>query len=181
MKKILLSFSLIAGLTLSVFAQQQNQKIKVGIGGEFLYALGSTAEFYNLGYGVSAQGEYLFSPKLSATLSGGYMVLTINKLFKEIYEEWDVKIDSKTFYPVKAGLKYNLNKTFYAAAEAGASISKDKTARGNSFAYAGGLGSSFEVSSKASLDFGLRYEEWAVSAKDRLSFIGFRAAYSFGL
>lgn len=179
MKNIFLSLFLISGLFFSVNAQQE-AKYKASLGAELLYATGSTAEFYNIGYGASVQGEYKLSPKLDATLSGGYMVLTLNKLYKEIFEPWNNTLGDKTFYPVKAGLKYNFHKRYYGLAEGGASFSKDKVARGTSFAYAAGVGTSFVISTRSSLDLGLRYEEWAVTSSDRLSFAGIRAAYVFG-
>lgn len=180
MKHLILSLFLTASLFFSANAQQQNTKYKASLGGEFLYALGSTAEAYNIGYGASLQGEYILTPKLNATLSGGYIIQTLNKLYKEIFLAWNNELGDLTFYPVKAGLKYNFNKNFYVAAEAGAAISKDKLARGNSFAYAGGGGAKFDISERSSLDFGLRVEEWALTSKDRLTFAGFRAAYVFG-
>jgi hypothetical protein len=180
MKHIILSLFLITGLFFSASAQQQDAKYKVSLGGELLYALGSTAEAYNIGYGASIQGEYVLTPKLNATLSGGYVIQTLSKVYKEIFLPWDDTIGDKTFYPVKAGLKYNFYNSFYAAAEAGAAISKDKVARGNSFAYAAVIGTRFVISEKSSLDLGIRFEEWAVSSTDRLSFGGIRAAYVFG-
>lgn len=181
MKHVILSLFLIAGLFFSASAQQQQDaKYKVSLGGELMYALGSTAEAYNIGYGASVQGEYILTPKLNVTLSGGYIIQTLNKLYKEIFLPWNNTIGDKTFYPVKAGLKYNFNKALYAAAEGGAAFSKDKIARGTSFAYAAGLGTKFTISEKSSLDLGVRFEEWAVSSGDRLSFAGLRAAYVFG-
>ena len=178
--KPLLSLFLLAGLFFSASAQQQDTKYKVSVGGELMSALGSTAEFYNIGYGASLQGEYRLSSKLSATLSGGYILQTVNKLYKEIFLPWDVSIDDKTFYVAKVGGKYNFYKRYYAAAEGGVAISKDKVARGNSFAYAAVIGTSFEISKRSSIDVGIRFEEWAVSSRDRLSFGGLRAAYVFG-
>lgn len=180
MKRILLSFSLIAGLIFSALAQQQDPNFKVSVGGEFLYAVGDVTKFYDFGYGASLQGEYKLSPKLSATASGGYVILAVSKLYEAIYSPWGVKFDNSTFYPVKGGLKYKFHPNFYAAGEAGAAISKNQAVRATSFAYAGGLGAAFPFSSKSSLDVGLRYEAWALSTKDVYSFVGLRAAYVFG-
>lgn len=178
--RYLVSLFLIAGLFFSASAQQQEAKYKVSLGGEFLYAVGSTAEFYDIGYGGSVKGEYVITPKLSATVSGAYIIQRINKLYKEIFLPWGNVIGDKTFYVAKGGGKYTLYKNYYVAAEGGLAISKDKVARGNSFAYAAGVGTNFEISKKSSIDVGLRFEEWAVSSGDRLSFAGLRAAYVFG-
>lgn len=180
MKKIILSFLMTAVLGFSAFAQQHDQKIKVSIGAEYLHPFGDFTEYYSMGYGASLQGEYKVSPQLSATLSGGYTILAINKLYKGIYSPWGVDLKNSVFYPVKAGLKYDLHKHIYAAAEAGASISKDQNMRATSFAYAGGLGTKFEISSKSSIDLGLRYEAWSLNSNNTYSFVGIRAAYVFG-
>lgn len=186
MKKILLSFSLLAGLTFSTLAQQsaltlqQDPKIKVSIGGEYLYAIGNSAEYLNAGYGASIQGEYMVLPKFKVTASAAFVSLSPSKLYREIYEPWyGSKIPNSVYYPVKAGAKYYFLENFYAAAEAGATITTEEN-RTTSFVYVGGLGSSFEVSSKSSIDVGLRYETWALSAKSKDTFVGLRAAYCFG-
>ena len=180
MKHIIVSLSLIVGIFFSASAQERTSKYKISLGGEFLYALGSTGEFYSSGYGGSLQGEYKLSPKLNITASGGYISLAVSKLYKDIFTPWNVELSSKIFYPVKAGLKYNFHKNFYAGAEAGAAISKDQNARATSLAYAGGLGNTFVISPKSSLDVGIRYEAWALSANNTYSFAGIRAAYVFG-
>lgn len=180
MKHLILSLSLLAGLFFSASAQQQDSKYKVSLGGELLYALGNTAEFYNIGYGASVLGEYKLSPKLNITASGGYTIVSVSKLYKDIYSPWGIDYKDLVIYPAKAGLKYNFHKNFYAAAEAGAAISPDQDARETSFAYAGGLGAILPVSSKSSFDIGLRYESWALSASNSYSFAGLRAAYVFG-
>lgn len=180
MKHIILSLALIIGIFFSISAQEQASKYNVSLGGEFLYTLGSAAEFYSAGYGASLQGEYKLLPKLSITASGGYISLSVSKLYKDIFTPWNTELSSKIFYPVKAGLKYNFHKNFYAGAEAGAAISKDQNARANSLAYAGGLGTTFVISPKSSLDIGIRYEAWALSVNNTYSFGGLRAAYVFG-
>jgi len=180
MKKLVLSFSLLIGLFLSATAQESDSKYKVSLGPEYLYTFGDVAEFYSMGYGASLQGELKLTPKLSVTASGGYLTLSVSKLYKQVVEPWGAEPQNTIIYPAKAGLKYSLFKNIYAAAEAGAAISPNEVARATSFAYAGGLGTSFAVSSKSSLDLGLRYEAWSLNANDTYSFIGIRAAYVFG-
>ncbi len=181
MKKLVGSLALIIGLTFSVLAQDQTSKYKVSLGGEFLYPVGEQVmEYYSNGYGASLQVEYKLTPKLNVTASGGYISLSLSKLYKEIYTPWNVELSNKIFYPVKAGLKYNFYKSFYAAAEGGASISKDKAVRETSFAYAAGVGTNFVISAKSSIDLGVRYESWALNANNSYSFAGLRAAYVFG-
>ncbi len=179
MKQIILSFFLITGLFFSASAQQ-DAKYKVSLGGEFLNPMGSTAEVYSVGYGGSLKGEYKLSPKFNTTLSVGYTTVATSKLYKAIFTPWGGNVDNTVVYPAKAGLKYNLNKIFYAAADAGVAFSAEPTVRSHSFAYSGGVGTSFEISPKSSIDVGVRYEEWALSTKVRDSFAVLRAAYVFG-
>ncbi len=180
MKQFLLSFSLLTGIAFSAIAQQQDSKIKVSVGGEYLIAAGGSAEYLGSGYGASLQGEYTILPKLNLTASAAYISLAASKLYKEIYEPWfGAKIPNSIYYPVKAGAKYYLHKNFYAAAEAGASITNEKNSE-TSFAYAGGIGGSFAISPKSSIDIGVRYETWALSVNSRDTFVGVRAAYRFG-
>ncbi len=181
MKKIVGSLALIIGLSFSALAQDETPKYKVSLGGEFLYVIGNAVEFHNVGYGASLQGEYKLTPKLNVTASGGYISLGVSKLYKDIYSPWLTEsIKNPILYPVKAGLKYNFHKKIYAAAEAGAAIAPSNAIRATSFAYAGGLGTNFEVSSKSSIDVGVRYEAWSLNANNTYSFVGLRAAYVFG-
>ncbi len=180
MKQFLLSFSLLACLSFCAVAQQQDSKIKLSVGGEYLIAVGNSAEYLGAGYGASLQGEYTILPKLNLTASAAYISLAASKLYKEIYEPWyGAKIPNSVYYPVKAGAKYYLHKNFYAAAEAGASITTEE-GRETSFAYAGGIGGSFAISAKSSIDIGVRYETWALSINSKDTFVGVRAAYRFG-
>lgn len=178
MKQLILSLFLITVLSFSASAQQ-DAKYKVSLGLELLNPMGSSAEVYGLGYGASAKGEYRLTPKLGATLSVGYTMVPTSKLYKAIFTPWEGNVEDVVVYPAKAGLKYQLNKIFYIAAEAGAAVSRETT-RATTFAYAGGIGSSFEISSRGSIDLGLRYEEWAETAKSRDSFAALRIAYVFG-
>lgn len=181
MNKFLGSLTLIIALSFSAMAQEQAPKYKVSLGGEFLYTIGSAAEFYDMAYGASLQVEYKLAPKLNVTASGGYMSLQVSKLYQDIFEPWVTeKIPNSIVYPVKAGLKYTFYKNFYAAAEAGAALAEPNAVRGTSFAYSGGFGTNFDVSPKSTIDVGLRYEAWALSTSDTYSFIGLRAAYAFG-
>jgi hypothetical protein len=179
MKKILLMFSLLAGLTFTAIAQQQDSKYKVSIGGEYLIPAGSTAEYNGNSIGASIQGEYKLLPKLSVTASAGYMQISYSKLFKEIWKPWLGDLSASTFYPVKGGAKYFVLKNVYAMGEAGAAITTEKD-RSTSFAYAGGLGTAINFSKKSSIDVSARYETWALSSSSKSTFIGIRAAYAFG-
>lgn len=175
MKKFLLSIVLFAGLGLSANAQKEGAVNKISIGAEFVYPLELLEASYKIGYGASVQGEYNVWSRLNLTASAGYLSLAFNDVNIAYLEKVGLPTSNATFYPVKAGAKYYYGK-FYAAAEIGGTFSADKA--GTSLAYAGGLGTSFSIAPKSSLDFGLRYEEWNLNG--RYPFVGLRAAYSFG-
>jgi hypothetical protein len=186
MKKLILSFAIVIGLAFTANAQTEGAVNKISIGGDFLYpATGLLAESYNLGYGGSLAGEYNIYKKLNVTLSAGYLAMVYKQKVKDIYVEISPDITKNDVsYPVRAGAKYYFGK-IYGAADAGVAISLDND-RNSSFIFAGGFGTSYSVSPKSSIDVGVRYEGWSSYAEANTkttisSFVGLRAAYSFGL
>lgn len=175
-------FLFLLGLVLSFnAAKAQKSDIRLGLGIDVLNPIGSTGEVYSMGYGAFVKGEYLLSENLAATLSGGYTTLQLSNLYKSIFTPWGVELKDIKVYPAKAGLKYNLSKVFHIAAEAGMAFSADQTVRGNSFAYAGGVGANFALSARSSFSADVRFEEWALTAKSRDSFGVLRLAYTVKL
>ena len=185
MKKLILSFAFIIGIAFTTKAQKEGAVNKISIGGDFLYpATGLLKESYNLGYGGSLQGEYNVMDKLNLTLSAGYLAMVYKQQIKDIYATtFPDSTKNDVSYPIKLGVKYYFGK-IYGAADAGVSISLDSD-RNSSFVFAGGVGTSYSVSPKSSIDVGIRYEGWSsyvdANTKTKLStFVGLRAAYSFG-
>lgn len=186
MKKLILSFAIIIALFSTANAQKEGAINKISIGGDFLYpATGLLADSYNLGYGGSLQGEYNIYKKLNITLSAGYLAMTYKQEIKDV---WAITFPDSTkndvSYPIKAGVKYYFGK-IYGAADAGIALSLDND-RNSSFIFSGGFGTSYSVSPKSSIDVGVRYEGWSSYAESNTkttisSFVGLRAAYSFGL
>ncbi len=176
MKKLVLSLALVAGLGLAASAQTEGAVRKLSIGGE--YGFPTEKGTKDLMYaGGSLQFEQPVAKSLNLTLSGGY----ISQMFTGDTKDALKLANLKTSYgiiPLKAGLKYYFGGNFYAAGEAGAAISAEKGGN-TAFAFAPGLGASFSVADKSSLDFGLRYETWSNNGSS--SFVGLRAAYAFGL
>jgi len=167
MKKLLLSAAFIAGLGFTAAAQTEGAVQKLSIGAEvalptdegtngLMFAGGSVyyehpiAKSFNLTGAISYLS--LFSTEKNASGSLGYTSL-------------------------KAGGKYYFGGNFYAAGEVGATIQREGGI--GLFAFAPGLGASFSIANKSSLDFGLRFETW--SKNGSISFLGLRAAYAFGL
>lgn len=177
MKKLLLSLALISGLSLAANAQKEGPVNKISIGAEFVYPVGLFADSYKIGYGGSIMGEYNVLKKLNLTGSVGYTSLTYTKELKSTYESIGLPTSNVVYYPAKLGVKYYYKK-LYGAAEIGGAISNEKS-RSTALTYAGGIGTSFSVSPKSSIDVGVRYEEWNLNG--RFPFVGLRAAYAFGL
>lgn len=181
MKTFLLILVLITCSFVTVMAQTQSSAAvhKVSIGAELAFPTGDLATSYGFGYGVSAQGEYNVLPNLNATISGGYLELAYSKLYKDLWQPWlDYKLKNTVVYPVKAGAKYYFGKRYYSAAEVGAAITSEE-GRATALSFAGGFGTSIAISPKSSVDVGARYEVWSMNGTT--TFIGVRAAYSFGL
>lgn len=168
MKKLVLSLALVAGLGFAANAQTEGAVKKLSIGAEVGLPTNEGSKDF-LFVGGSLQVEFPVAKSLNLTGSAGYTSFTYTGSGASL---------SAGFVPLKAGAKYYFGGNFYAAGEVGASISTE-TGGNTSFAYAPGLGASFSVSPKSSLDFGLRYETW--SNDGSISFVGLRAAYAFGL
>ncbi len=186
MKKLILSIAIILGLNIAAKAQSEGAVNKLSIGGDFLYpSTGLLADSYKFGYGANIQGEYHVLKKINLTLSAGYLTMAYLQKVKDAYAEtFPDSTKNDVSYPVRAGIKYYFGK-IYGIADGGVAISLDKD-RNSSFIFAGGLGRSFSVSQKSNIVVGFRYEGWSSyvesNTKTKIStFIGFRAAYSFGL
>ncbi|TKC08294.1 acyloxyacyl hydrolase [Pedobacter polaris] len=168
MKKLLLSLALVAGLGFAASAQTEGAVRKLSIGGEVGLPTESGSKDW-LYVGGSLQYEHPVAKSLNLTGSAGYTALTYTGSGPSL---------SLGFIPLKAGAKYYFGGNFYGAGEVGATISTENGG-GTAFAFAPGLGASFSVSDKSSLDFGLRYETWSNNGSS--SFVGLRAAWAFGL
>lgn len=177
MKKLLLSFALVAGLGFAANAQTEGAVRKLSIGAEFGFPTGEGSKD-NMIVGGSLQYEHPVASSFNITASAGYLSNMLTGDTKKFYEAAGAKT-SVGIIPLKAGGKYYFGGNFYGAAELGAAISTE-TGGGTAFVYSPGLGASFSVAEKSSLDFGVRYESWS---KDGATgrFIGLRAAYAFGL
>jgi len=183
MKSILTLIGLLCGLVFCANAQTSPtsaHKIFVRIGPEVLFPVGTTAELNGISPGVSLQGAYQILPQLELTLSAMAVSVPPSKLYRELWEPWyATKFKNSLFFPVKAGGRYQVLPRLFVAAQAGASIPKDSF-REVSFAYEAGLGTSFKCSGRSAFEIAAKYEAWALNAHSVTSFLGLRAAYSFG-
>lgn len=171
MKKSLLLFPVLFFLILTAKAQTQGAVQKLSIGAEIALPTSLGTKDLLLA-GGSLQYEYPVGKSVSVTGSGGYI-----SLFST-----DKNVPGNVgFIPVKAGIKYYFGNSFYAATELGATIGTDEGV-GTGLAFSAGLGTSLAVSPKSNVDLGVRFETWPQHGSfSNLSFVGFRAAYAFGL
>jgi hypothetical protein len=183
MKKLILSLAVVIGLAFTAKAQTEGAVNKISIGGDFLYpTTGLLADSYNLGYGASLEGEYNIWRKLNITLSASYLKMAYKQEVKDAYPEG---ISDDVYYPVNLGGKYYFEK-FYVSANSGIALSFDD-GRNSVFIYSAGLGKAFSVAPKSNIDFGLTFRGWTsyISSNNTKpstsTFVGLRAAYSFGL
>jgi opacity protein-like surface antigen len=176
MKKLLLSFALVAGLTYAASAQTEGAVRKLSIGAEVGLPTEKNSDLIIAG--GSLQFEQPIAKSLNLTISGGYLSLNATGDSRDYLEASGLK-KSTGIVPLKAGAKYYFGGNFYGAGEVGAAISTEEGG-GTAFAFAPTLGASFSVSDKSSLDFGLRYENWSRNGNSS-GIIGLRAAFAFGL
>ena len=182
MKKLILSFAIIIGIAFTTKAQKEGAVNKISIGGDFLYpTTGILADSYNLGFGGSLEGEYNIYKKLNITLSAGYLSMAYKQDVINFYPDG---LKNDAYFPVKLGVKYYFGK-IYASANSGIAVSLSND-RNSVFIYSGGVGTAFSVSPKSNIDVGLSFRGWtsyisSINTKPSTSsFIGLRAAYSFG-
>lgn len=177
MKKLLLSLTFVAGLGFAASAQTEGAVRKLSIGGDYGFPTESGSK--DISYvGGSLQFEQPVAKSLNLTLSGGYLSRMATGDTKDALKALGLQT-SVGFIPVKAGAKYYFGGNFYGAGELGASFSAESNGS-TGFAYAPGLGASFSLADKSSLDFGIRYEGWSYDGGST-SFVGLRLAYAFGL
>ena len=178
MKKAILSLLTIGALTYGASAQINSPITKISAGADLAIPTGDLALVSGLGFGGSVQGEFNLAKSLNLTGSVGYLSFGYKKEFKALFEQAGIDMGNVGAFPVKAGGKYYFGKVFYGAGELGASFS---TAKGSAtaFVYAPGVGVNFLLENKNSIDLGVRYESW--SNEGASSFLGFRAAFAFGL
>lgn len=183
MRKLLLTFAIVAVATVVSFAQNSpstSSKNKLGIGLEFGLPMGDAGDSYSIGFGGAGKFEAGVSKNFGITVTAGYTNFYIKKDIKDVLEAAGFDTDPAGFIPVKAGGKYYFGATqnFYAEGEVGAAIGTQKGSEA-SFIYAPGIGISFPVSNKSAIDAGARYESWVNDGS--FNQIGIRIAYKFGL
>ena len=166
------TFAIVIALLFSTSTYAQRASSKLGIGIDFAFPQGDFGSNVNYGVGPSVLFQSPIKTNLNFTVNVGYLRFNGDAVFANVkYREG--------FIPLKAGLRYFFSENIYGSAEAGVAISSASgSGSGTAFAYSPTLGVEFPVSSKGSIDAGIRYEGWSRSNGTR-SFIGLRAGYNF--
>jgi hypothetical protein len=171
MRKILLIAVLIVSAATASFAQTSKSSSSTGkfsIGAEAGLPVGDASDFYSFVIGASFKYEYPVAQSLYVTGSLGYNAFLTKSEFKDAGFK-----SSYGFIPLKAGLKYYIQDGFFAEGQLGVTFSTE-SGGGSAFAYAPGIGYSFNGGFEA----GLRYEGWPKDGATT-SQIGLRLAYRF--
>lgn len=170
MRKILLVAALMVGVAFTSFAQKSASKDagKFSVGLEAGLPIGDASDFYSAVLGVSFKYEHPIATGTYVTISAGYNAFLTKSEFKDAGAK-----SSYGFIPLKAGLKYYIQDGFFAEGQLGVVFSTE-SGGGSAFAYAPGIGYSFDGGFEA----GVRYEGWPKDGATT-SQIGLRLAYRF--
>jgi opacity protein-like surface antigen len=177
MKKILLSALLIAAVSVSVNAQDDDQKLKFSVGVEAGLPIGDFSKSYGFGVGASAQADYKVGEKFAVTGSLGYLTFSAKSITipaivfggVTISPASTVKGKAIGLIPVLVGGKYNFSEKLYGSGQLGLTFASGG-GTGSSFTFAPGVGYNITENIDVMVKF---------VAYDKLNTIGLRAAYSF--
>jgi hypothetical protein len=162
MKRIL---SLLILLNLSFFAVAQEKVIndKLAIGLELGFKPGD-ANRNSRGelLGINLQYERGLSKTFFITGSAGYLLGN----------------GAAGLIPLKGGVKYLFHPNIYATAETGVILHFASVGNMGSLVLSPGMGFRIPVSSKSSIDLGLRYDRWQIN-KEKQRYMSIRLAYTF--
>ena len=184
MKKVLAILVVLGGLTI---AQVQAQDFRFSAGLELALPMGDFGDVNPLGYGLSLGGEMPFGDNFAATLTAGYVLLSVDSDIKDF-------IKSSAMIPIQAGVKYYISEQqdgLYLHGQIGVHSSsvtteditilgvttEGSTESDSNLSFAFGAG--FFVNEN--IDLGLRYNiiTTDVEGADASAYLGLRAAYNF--
>jgi len=173
MKTKLFMFVVLVALTLSVYAQNTDEKpFKIGVGVLIGLPVGDAADIASLAFGFDALCEYAVAPEFGVTLSIGYLDWAKKSEFKDMEDVLGTKI-KLGMIPVLVGGKYYFAEKIYGSAQLGISFSTE-SGGGSAFTFAPGVG----MKLTDNIDLLLKYQS-ASKNGGNTSFIGLRAGISF--
>ena len=182
------------GLTVATKAQtttttttstRTNKAIRLSIGPDAGFPVGSLSDTHNWNLGGSIQADFPIATGLDVTANAGF-----NNFFGKDYTFGPLsgKYQNINLIPVKVGLKYFPVENFYVQGEAGASFIANKNSVGatesTAFTYAPQIGVLFPVGNKNYIDAGVRFEsntKFYTNGNNNNNFFGIRVAYAFDL
>jgi hypothetical protein len=170
MKKLILSLSIVAVVSLSATAQKHKEstgrKTEFSIGGVLGIPVGNLSPYASLAYGGDLQVEFPVAPTFGVTVSGGYIGFSAKSGYSI----------SGGLIPVLAGGKYYFTPKFHGDGQLGVSFVTNSGGGGNSSVFTYALGAGYMVSNNFDLAF--KYQSATKNGADN-SFIGLRIAYIF--
>lgn len=173
MKKVFLSLLALSAIGFNAVGQTA-ASTKLSIGTDLAVPTGNFAILSGIGYGGSAKAEFNMGSSVWLTGSAGYLNFPYKKVWTDLEQEYEIDMGSMSGIPLKVGAKYYFSDLIYGSAELGAAFTSGATA----LIYVPSVGLSVPLGKQA-LDVDARYESW--SNGGTTSFLGIRAAYSFGL
>jgi hypothetical protein len=186
MKKLLLPVSILAIVMLVATGANAQGKIAVNIGADVLMPIGSFSDAVSIGFGGTAQGEYLLAPNASLTLKSGYVTWSAKDVpsgFKVSYSGIPILVGGKYYFMPEGKTR------FYGTLEVGLMIlsaSAEGTYGGQTyktsasetdFSVAPGVGVEIAAGAKGAIDISARY--WGIFKDGSASNIGARVGYKF--
>lgn len=128
MKKVFLFVSIAMISVFSAKAQDNASGFHFGGGVRLAMPIGDYSDFYTFGVGAELQGEYMFTEKVSATATAGY----VHFLAKEFA---GVKGDGTGLIPVLAGVRVYPSTNIFIGARAGVGILTGGGSSTSGFSY----------------------------------------------
>ncbi|WP_069658177.1 outer membrane beta-barrel protein [Arcticibacter eurypsychrophilus] len=126
---------------------------------------GDYGDLFGVGFGGSGGLDIPITRALYATGSAGVM---------SFYRK---NSSTRTYIPMKAGAKYYLSRMLYAQTEIGTSVGIQQGA-GVTFIFAPGVGISYPITKRSSINGGLRFESWSREGGN-INQLGIKVGYQF--
>ncbi len=164
MKKYVLTLA-IAFATISFCNAQKS--FQFSIGPELGIATGDFGKTHSIGLGVNVTAEHMFDKNLSGTIASGVLIYSGKSVSNNL------KFQSQTIIPIRAGARYYLGSSFYTAGELGLGILSGAVST-TAFGYSLGIGSKIKTGSR-NLDVGVKYD--AYSKTGTLGAVVFKVAF----
>lgn len=170
MKKVFLVATLVVVGFLT--ANAQNTGFRFGAGLHLGLPIGDWADYWSVGIGVEAQGEYMFSEKVSGVLNSGYTSFAGKKIDVGLGEQQ--KVDPVGLIPIMAGVRVYPAPQFFIGARAGLGILTGNGESTSAFQYRPEIGYN-----GGPIQIALGFNGLSKDGESN-SFIGLTAIYVFG-